>query len=387
GRKWNIKCFYCLLVKRKICVFFCLGNVVCKTKARADIVLLIDGSWSIGRLNFKTIRSFISRMVGVFDISPDRVQIGLAQYSGDPKTEWHLNAHRTRASLLEAVANLPYKGGNTLTGLALNYILQNNFKENVGMRPNARKIGVLVTDGKSQDDIIANSQNLRDQGIELYAIGVKNADENELRSIASDPEEIHMYNVADFSFLLDIVDDLTDNLCNSVKGPVDLTPSLPFSLIGGGPDAPTDLVTSEVTHYSFRASWTGPEGPVEKYRVEYMTLSGRPQQMFVDGSVTTAVLPNLNPLTEYLVNVYSVIGEESSDPLKGTETTCEVGGDTTDVQLLQLIPNTAYTLSILALHGQSASDPLTEQGVTCTYRTVLFYIQMHVVINVLRSVP
>lgn len=60
---------------------------------------------------------------------------------------------------------------------------------------------------------------------------------------------------------------------------VDLTPSLPFSLIGGGPEAPTDLVTSEVTHYSFRASWTGPEGPVEKYRVEYMTLSGRPQKV------------------------------------------------------------------------------------------------------------
>uniref|UniRef100_A0A8C8LPY4 Collagen alpha-1(XII) chain n=1 Tax=Oncorhynchus tshawytscha TaxID=74940 RepID=A0A8C8LPY4_ONCTS len=371
------------------------GDVVCKTKARADIVLLVDGSWSIGRLNFKTIRSFISRMVGVFDISPDRVQIGLAQYSGDPKTEWHLNAHRTRASLLEAVANLPYKGGNTLTGLALNYILQNNFKENVGMRPNARKIGVLVTDGKSQDDIIANSQNLRDQGIELYAIGVKNADENELRSIATDPDEIHMYNVADFSFLLDIVDDLTNNLCNSVKGP------------GGGPDAPTDLVTSEVTHYSFRASWTGPEGPVEKYRVEYMTLSGRPQKV--------TMLPNLNPLTEYLVNVYSVIGEESSDPLKGAETTLPlsavrkmtiyeerpttmrvkweeavgatgymllysainatepsvdkevrrpVGEDTTDVQLMQLIPNTAYTLSIFALHGESASDPLTKQGVT-----------------------
>lgn len=51
----------------------------------------------------------------------------------------------------------------------------------------------------------------------LYA-GVKNADENELRSIATDPDETHMYNVADFSFLLDIVDDLTDNLCKSVKG-------------------------------------------------------------------------------------------------------------------------------------------------------------------------
>lgn len=49
--------------------------------------------------------------------------------------------------------------------------------------------------------------------------GVKNADENELRSIATDPDDIHMYNVADFSFLLDIVDNLTENLCNSVKGP------------------------------------------------------------------------------------------------------------------------------------------------------------------------
>lgn len=40
-----------------------------------------------------------------------------------------------------------------------------------------------------------------------------------MKSIASDPDDIHMYNVADFSFLLDIVDTLTNNLCNSVKGP------------------------------------------------------------------------------------------------------------------------------------------------------------------------
>ena len=57
------------------------------------------------------------------------------------------------------------------TGMALNYILQNNFKPNVGLRPESRKIGVLITDGKSQDEIVFNSQNLRDSGIELYAIG------------------------------------------------------------------------------------------------------------------------------------------------------------------------------------------------------------------------
>ncbi|KAI5616691.1 collagen alpha-1(XII) chain isoform X1 [Silurus asotus] len=377
-------------------------DITCKTTAQADIVLLVDGSWSIGRLNFKTIRSFISRMVGVFDIGPDRVQIGLAQYSGDPKTEWHLNAHKTKESLMEAVASLPYKGGNTMTGLALNYILQNNFKANVGMRPNSRKIGVLVTDGKSQDDIIANSQNLRDSGIELYAIGVKNADENELRSIASDPDEIHMYNVMDFSFLFDIVDDLTNNLCSSVKGP------------GEGPGAPTDLVTSDVTYHSFRATWNGPEGPVEKYRVEYSPVSGgQILQLFVDGDVNTVVLEGLDQLTEYSVNVYSVVGEESSEPLIGTETTLplstirrltiykvgsttmnvkwekvegatgyrlqystinatvptgkkemRVKAKTTDVELKKLRPNTAYAIKLLALTGETTNPPLTAEGVT-----------------------
>nr|XP_043904663.1 collagen alpha-1(XIV) chain-like [Solea senegalensis] len=191
----------------------------CNTPAKADIVVLVDGSWSIGRINFKLIRSFISRMVSVFDIGPDRVQIGLTQYTGDPKTEWHLNAHPTKESLQEAISNLPYKGGNTMTGMALTYILNINFKAEVGMRPDSRKIGVLITDGKSQDEVLVSSQSLRDSGIELYAIGVKNADEIELRSIASDPHESHVYSVRDFMFLVDNVDDLSSNLCNSVKGP------------------------------------------------------------------------------------------------------------------------------------------------------------------------
>lgn len=52
----------------------------------------------------------------------------------------------------------------------------------------------------------------------IFLTGVKNADEYELRSIASDPDDIHIYNVKDFQFLVDIVDELSVNLCNSVKG-------------------------------------------------------------------------------------------------------------------------------------------------------------------------
>ncbi|XP_042253059.1 collagen alpha-1(XII) chain-like, partial [Thunnus maccoyii] len=193
----------------------------CESTAKADIMLLVDGSYSIGLTNFAIIRSFLNQTVSNFDIGPDKVQIGLVQYSDDPNTEWQLNTHQTKKSLMRAIANLPYKGGNTYTGEALKHILHNNFKPNVGMRADSHKIAILITDGKSQDNVSLASQHLRDTGIEVYAIGVKSANEDELRVIASDPIKNHVYTLSDFSSLLDIVDNLTINLCNSTNSSLD----------------------------------------------------------------------------------------------------------------------------------------------------------------------
>lgn len=47
--------------------------------------------------------------------------------------------------------------------------------------------------------------------------GVKNADENELKDIASPPVDTHVYNVADFNVMNDIVDGLTKVVCERVE--------------------------------------------------------------------------------------------------------------------------------------------------------------------------
>ncbi|KAM4565470.1 collagen alpha-1(XII) chain-like [Fundulus diaphanus] len=375
-------------------------DIQCRTSGKADIVLLVDGSWSVGRFNFRIIRNFIADIVSPFNIGPDNVQIALSQYSGDTRTEWHLNSHPTKESLLQAVNGLPFKGGNTMTGLALRFILGNNFQPGVGMRPDARKIAVLITDGKSQDEVVFSSQSLRDSGVELYAVGVKQADNKELELIASDPDEVHMYHVRDFSFLADIVHSLRVNLCNSVKGSdTELAP-------------PTNLVTSEVTHHSFRVSWTAPELPVKMYRVTYAEVAGGPtMELLVDGNVTTTVLENLSSLTEYVVNVYAVVDEVSSEPLKGTQTTLpapknlsvsdetsssmkvswevedgateylllyrsingseprldkvvSVAGDVTETQLVELTPNTEYSILLLALQDETPMVTKKGRGLT-----------------------
>lgn len=49
---------------------------MCKTQAKADIVILVDGSWSIGRINFRLVRAFLENLVRAFDVDFDRTRIG-----------------------------------------------------------------------------------------------------------------------------------------------------------------------------------------------------------------------------------------------------------------------------------------------------------------------
>lgn len=43
-------------------------------------------------------------------------QVAIIQFSDDPRTEFKLNAYKTKETLLEAIQQIAYKGGNTKTG-------------------------------------------------------------------------------------------------------------------------------------------------------------------------------------------------------------------------------------------------------------------------------
>uniref|UniRef100_H2MR52 Collagen type VI alpha 6 chain n=1 Tax=Oryzias latipes TaxID=8090 RepID=H2MR52_ORYLA len=172
--------------------------VFCTQEVKADIVFLVDGSWSIGRPNFQQVRHFLSTLVSSFDVSPDHVRIGLAQYSDDSRTEFLLRTFQNNRDVLQYIARLPYKGGGTMTGKGLDFLLQEHFVEAAGSRASSgvTQIAVVITDGKSQDEVKSQAEKLKQRGIILYAIGIKNAILTQLKEIA---DEQNIYTVSDFS--------------------------------------------------------------------------------------------------------------------------------------------------------------------------------------------
>ncbi|XP_030013917.1 collagen alpha-6(VI) chain isoform X2 [Sphaeramia orbicularis] len=194
-------------------------RTVCTQEAVADIVFMVDGSWSIGSDNFEKIRRFLSTLVNSFDVGPDHVRIGLVQYSTIPRTEFLLNTFENKKDILSYIRTLPYMGGGTQTGQGLDFMLKEHFVEAAGSRAdqNVPQIAVVITDGRSQDNVESHAQELKKKGIVLYAIGIKDADDEQLKEIASEPHSQHVYSVSDFAALQGISQKIVQTLCTTVE--------------------------------------------------------------------------------------------------------------------------------------------------------------------------
>ncbi|XP_067117016.1 collagen alpha-3(VI) chain-like isoform X1 [Osmerus mordax] len=157
---------------------------------KRDVVFLIDGTTAV-RNEFPAIRDMINRVVGKLDVGLDRVRVSVVQYSDDAKVEFLLNEFSTKEEVRQAVSRLRSRGGNQLnTGRALDWVSKNIYQRSAGSRMEdaVPQFLILVTGGKSLDDVSGPANQLKTNLVAPLAIGARNADPNELRQIALKPE-------------------------------------------------------------------------------------------------------------------------------------------------------------------------------------------------------
>ncbi|EGW05664.1 Collagen alpha-6(VI) chain [Cricetulus griseus] len=183
----------------------------CVDTEEADIYLLIDGSGNTQPTDFHEMKTFLSEVVGMFNIAPHKVRIGAVQYADTWDLEFGIDKYTNKPDLGKAIENIRQMGGNTNTGAALNFTLKllQQAKKQRGSKVPCHL--VVLTNGMSQDSVLEPANRLRQENIRVYAIGVKEANQTQLREIAG--EEKRVYYVHEFDALRDIRNQVVQEIC------------------------------------------------------------------------------------------------------------------------------------------------------------------------------
>uniref|UniRef100_A0A2K6FIR9 Collagen alpha-1(XXI) chain n=1 Tax=Propithecus coquereli TaxID=379532 RepID=A0A2K6FIR9_PROCO len=182
----------------------------CRT-APTDLVFILDGSYSVGPENFEIVKKWLVNITKNFDIGPKFIQVGVVQYSDYPVLEIPLGSYDSGEPLMAAMESIHYLGGNTRTGKAIQFALDYLFAKSSRF---LTKIAVVLTDGKSQDEVKDAAEAARDSKITLFAIGVGSETEDaELRAIANKPSSTYVFYVEDYIAISKIREVMKQKLC------------------------------------------------------------------------------------------------------------------------------------------------------------------------------
>ncbi|KAJ8394595.1 hypothetical protein AAFF_G00043980 [Aldrovandia affinis] len=187
-----------------------------------DLVFVIDGSKSMGTANFQLVKQFVNGIVDSLDVSPRATRVGLLQYSTKVRAEFTLGQFSSARDVTEAVSRVQYMGRGSMTGSALRHMFEFSFSAKEGARHNVPRVSIVFTDGRSQDDVSKWAAKAQESGITMYAVGVGKAIEEELKEIASDPDNKHLFYAEDFSLMGQLTDKLKSQICQEKPSPEEL---------------------------------------------------------------------------------------------------------------------------------------------------------------------
>ena len=181
-------------------------------------MFIVDESGSVGAANFQLVLSFLRKMVESLDVHTTRVRVGIVMYSNNPIGQVYLNTFNDKNEILQFIKILHYHGGDTKTGLALKFARKNVFVKQRGGRKSqgVQQVAVVITDGESQDEVEKEAEDLRRDGVTVYAIGIKDANKTQLVQIASHPWTKHVYNVDSFVRLKTLQKSLEKTMCHNI---------------------------------------------------------------------------------------------------------------------------------------------------------------------------
>ncbi|XP_025765357.1 integrin alpha-M [Oreochromis niloticus] len=189
---------------------------------QVDIAFLLDGSGSVSSPDFQKMTKFVKDLIQSFVLND--AQFSVSQFSTSPWVHFYFKTFSSSGSVETDINEIKQYRGATFTAKAIRHVVNTVFIPKEGMRPSARKVLIVITDGQSNDRTYLDGavQLAESKNIVRFAIGVGNAftkteAKRELRTIASSPSDKYVFQVENFDALEIIRQNLQEKIF-SIEG-------------------------------------------------------------------------------------------------------------------------------------------------------------------------
>ncbi|KAJ8311317.1 hypothetical protein KUTeg_011129 [Tegillarca granosa] len=186
-----------------------------KCNVPADVGFVLDGSSSILDADWIRVKNFVANLINNLEIGRDTIHAGIVVYSTIIGEVINLTPYKQKQTLIYQTTRLkqPKDGTNTARGISkMRQIM------NAQGRPNAPKVMVIITDGRSTvpRNTLQEANNAKADGYTIIAVGVgQEAFTTELTQIATNERKV--FAVSDFKELTRIIVEIRDLICQGLE--------------------------------------------------------------------------------------------------------------------------------------------------------------------------
>uniref|UniRef100_A0A8C7EDV7 VWFA domain-containing protein n=1 Tax=Nothoprocta perdicaria TaxID=30464 RepID=A0A8C7EDV7_NOTPE len=208
-------------LNKKILFEICSQENLCKRAEVADIMFAVHVSSGITALQLKSVQRLLEAVVNGSIVGADKVRFGALVYSSKQKVHFSLSSYFSKARIRGAIFNLKPLPGQPLTARALNFARQ-RFGVSYGGRASSHavtRILILVTDEPTAPSDRANLpaalRALKEDGINLVAVGMSTASKAEFQEVLGNKEQLLF--VQSYDALESIQENLMQIVCEKSK--------------------------------------------------------------------------------------------------------------------------------------------------------------------------
>lgn len=178
---------------------------------KVDILFLIDDSSSISSSGFAYAKSVAAKLVDCLTIGSEDVRVGMMTFGSSVSTKIVFSQFTDKNQIKSTIVGSPFRGEiRTYTNIPL----QNALPLMTSNPADTLDIVIVLTDGKSNSNVVYASQALHSAGVYVFAMGIgADLDTYNLQTIARNPNTDYHVSTNDYTDLHRKVSKLINGLC------------------------------------------------------------------------------------------------------------------------------------------------------------------------------